>query len=146
MAVVARRISSSTSTVISSNSLMQRSGVRTGRSISGATGTRSRRRSSPTWLERMPTSPRFAHTIIDLLARSPLESIEAGDMLTRGEVEHHRTNAPASALVVISNISLVGSPQVPVGVGGELLMVSPWTISPDSLTPIAFRYVVGPQA
>jgi hypothetical protein len=66
-------------------------------------------------------------------------------LLTRREVEHHQTAAPNSALIVVSDIRLSGTPQAPSAEGGDLRVIEPWKIAPESLTPIAYQHVV-PEA
>lgn len=65
-------------------------------------------------------------------------------LLTRGEVEHHRTSAPTSALAVVSSITVSGTPQAPTAVGGELRLYDPWTINQDDLVAVGFQYRVPP--
>jgi hypothetical protein len=63
-------------------------------------------------------------------------------LLTRGEVVHHSTAAPASALFVVSGIVMRGAPQAPSATGGSLFILLPWTIDEMALTPVGYQYVV----
>ena len=63
-------------------------------------------------------------------------------LLTRGEVNHHRTSHPANALAVVANIRLEGRSDAPEAVGGDLRIIQPWQLDTDALTPLAFRYEV----
>ncbi|MFE3758019.1 MrcB family domain-containing protein [Nocardia tengchongensis] len=66
-------------------------------------------------------------------------------ILTRGEVEHHRTHYPNNALVVVHSIVLDRSGPTPVASGGELVVIREWDITDDALTPVSFRYRVPKQ-
>ncbi|MFC7541783.1 protein NO VEIN domain-containing protein [Siccirubricoccus deserti] len=60
-------------------------------------------------------------------------------LLTRNEVQAHRRHHPHNALVVVHSIELIREASGPTASGGELLMVSPWLIEDDQLTPIAYQ-------
>lgn len=61
-------------------------------------------------------------------------------ILTGGEVNHHRERYPANALAVVHSIHLDRTVDPPVASGGQLHLISPWTIDDDALTAIAYRY------
>lgn len=65
-------------------------------------------------------------------------------LLTRGEVEHHASDAPASMLIVLHSIELGGTEDAPTASGGELLRVYPWKIEPADLRVLGFSYAVPP--
>lgn len=62
-------------------------------------------------------------------------------VLTRGEVEHHRSIFPANALAVVSGIRLVGESREEAE-GGELRFISPWTIDDEQLTVVSYVYSI----
>ncbi|MHA3020460.1 MrcB family domain-containing protein [Mycobacterium sp. BMJ-28] len=65
-------------------------------------------------------------------------------VLTRNEVELHKTGHPANALAIVRNITLhrqKGCP--PTASGGELILEMPWKVDDDRLAPIAYRYRTG---
>jgi hypothetical protein len=61
--------------------------------------------------------------------------------LTRNEVLLHNEHHPFNALIVVSQIKLLSSPDISC-TGGKTLFISPWLIEPDRLTPLSFDYVV----
>lgn len=63
-------------------------------------------------------------------------------ILTRNEVELHRSEYPQNMLIVVSGIGLDRSVTPPVASGGTMRVVAPWLIAEDHLAPIAFRYTV----
>ena len=60
-------------------------------------------------------------------------------VVTRGEVEHHQSHYPQNALVIVSEIRLVGSDGM-TAEGGVTHIETPWAISEDDLVVIAYRY------
>jgi hypothetical protein len=65
-------------------------------------------------------------------------------VLTRNEVELHKTAYPSNALAIVRRIHLTraeGKDAVPTG--GELILRMPWELDDDQLTPIAFSYSTG---
>ncbi|GJP28263.1 hypothetical protein NJB18091_10120 [Mycobacterium marinum] len=65
-------------------------------------------------------------------------------VLTRNEVELHKSDHPANALAIVRNITLhrhEGAP--PTASGGELVLEMPWKVDDDRLAPIAYRYRTG---
>lgn len=65
-------------------------------------------------------------------------------VLTRNEVELHKTHHPANALAIVRNISLDrndGAP--PTANDGELILEMPWNVDDNRLAPIAYRYRTG---
>jgi Domain of unknown function (DUF3883) len=67
----------------------------------------------------------------------------AGVVLTRNEVNLHRTEHPNNALAVVRNIALHQSDEKPVATGGELVLVMPWGIDDAALSAIAYEYSTG---
>ncbi len=60
-------------------------------------------------------------------------------IVTRNEVALARAKSPNTLLAVVSDIKLTRSTDPPIGRGGNLVLVSPWTIQPDKLEPLAFE-------
>ena len=65
----------------------------------------------------------------------------AGDqiLVTCNEVVAHRKHYPHNALIVVHSIDLVRATAGPSAHGGELVMLSPWCIEDDHLSPIAYQ-------
>ena len=61
-------------------------------------------------------------------------------ILTRNEVLLHRREYPATALLVVHSIDLNRLAEPPVADRGVVEMTSPWEISEEDLTPIAYTY------
>ena len=59
--------------------------------------------------------------------------------MTRNEVELHRREAGATALLIVSRIRLDRKPDPPTAAGGELLAEIGWDIDTWDLAPLAFR-------
>lgn len=66
----------------------------------------------------------------------PLSSIP----LTASEVALARSLHPATALFVVHDITLGGSPEEPVAAGGHVHSVRPWRPDDERLVPTAFSY------
>jgi len=62
-------------------------------------------------------------------------------LLTRNEVDIHKKKRPNNALIIVSNIKLVGPDRV-VAKGGDLAIRQPWLINDRRLESLAFRYEV----
>lgn len=60
-------------------------------------------------------------------------------ILTRGEVELHREKFPRNMLILVHGIQLTGE-SFDIATGGEVRVLSPWTISDDSLKVVAYNY------
>ena len=60
-------------------------------------------------------------------------------ILTRGEVELHKSRFPNNVLVLVSEIVLTGEDKT-IGDGGNVSFHGPWTIHEDSLTVIGYTY------
>jgi hypothetical protein len=60
-------------------------------------------------------------------------------ILTRGEVELHKSKFPNNALVLVSGILLEGEDKSK-AVGGSIEFISPWLISEEKLIVIGFTY------
>jgi len=60
-------------------------------------------------------------------------------ILTRGEVELHREKFPQNILVLVHGIELNGE-NFDQATGGSVRVLSPWTISDDSLSVVAYNY------
>lgn len=60
-------------------------------------------------------------------------------IVTRNEVALARAKSPNTLLAVVSDIELKRSTDPPIGRGGNLVFVDPWTIQPDKLEPLAFE-------
>ena len=58
-------------------------------------------------------------------------------VLTRGEVNYHRTAFPHNALIIVSGIEFH---EDGLAHGGRLTMVSPWSIDDTCLEPVSFFY------
>jgi Domain of unknown function (DUF3883) len=67
----------------------------------------------------------------------------AGVVLTRNEVNLHRTEHPNNALAVVRDIALRHSGEKPFATGGELVLVMPWEIDDAALSAIAYEYSTG---
>jgi hypothetical protein len=61
-------------------------------------------------------------------------------VLTRNEVNLHRAEHPKNALAVVRNITLDRTGDQPIATGGDLVLVKPWKINEDGLSPIAYDY------
>ena len=62
-------------------------------------------------------------------------------VLTRNEVDLHKSDHPANALAIVRNIRLHRHKDAPPTVsGGELILEMPWAVDDDRLAPIAYRY------
>ncbi|MCM3487090.1 MrcB family domain-containing protein [Kocuria rosea] len=61
-------------------------------------------------------------------------------LLTKNEVELHRSEYPRNALAVVHSVILDPRGENPVAHGGELEVTSPWHLADADLTPIAFTY------
>ncbi len=59
-------------------------------------------------------------------------------LLTKNEVKLHRDSYPQNVLLVVHGISL--SPDRKLASGGELLVLDPWTIADEQLTPVCYEY------
>jgi len=66
-------------------------------------------------------------------------------ILTKNEVDLHGKQHPATMLIVVIGIELDRDANPVEANGGRLHVVYPWKIAEESLTPIAFRYVVPEQ-
>lgn len=64
--------------------------------------------------------------------------------LTKNEVAHFTEHAPNTALVLISNIKLIGLR--PVTNSGSLTFICPWNINSDDLTAVQYRYEITPAS
>lgn len=64
-------------------------------------------------------------------------------VLTKNEVELHRTHYPNNALAVVRRIELDRSAAAPVARGGELILIQPWLIEDEGLTALSYQYVTG---
>jgi hypothetical protein len=64
-------------------------------------------------------------------------------ILTRNEVRLHRQKWPANALIVVSEIQLVGENR-DTAIGGSPTMTTPWDIDDDDLTVISYQYRTPP--
>jgi hypothetical protein len=62
-------------------------------------------------------------------------------ILTRNEVEFQKSNFPANALFILSNIVLNRNFPATAS-GGDILFISPWLILESNLKPISFEYKV----
>lgn len=65
-------------------------------------------------------------------------------VLTKNEVALHLREHPNNMLAVVSNIHLDNSGMIPIASGGDLRLISPWSIEPASLTPLSYTYIVPP--
>jgi hypothetical protein len=65
-------------------------------------------------------------------------------ILTKNEVDLHEREHPNTMLLVISAISLNRKASPPIASGGVLHVVHPWRIAREHLTPVTYRYSVGP--
>jgi len=65
----------------------------------------------------------------------------SGDVviLTRGEVELHREKFPQNMLILVYEIQLTGE-SLDIATGGQVRVLSPWTISDDALKVVAYNY------
>jgi hypothetical protein len=62
-------------------------------------------------------------------------------VLTRNEVELHKSDHPANALAIVRSIKLDRHKDAPPTTsGGELILKMPWAVDDDRLAPIAYRY------
>jgi hypothetical protein len=61
-------------------------------------------------------------------------------LLTVNEVESHRSRYPHNILIVVHSIDLDRSTDTPTPSGGEVEMVSSWTIEESRLRPLTFSY------
>jgi hypothetical protein len=69
-------------------------------------------------------------------------SLGTSVLLTRNEVEHHKSVHPQNALAVVARIDLSG-PGKNMASGGQLHFVSPWRIIDEDLKVLAYTYSVG---
>jgi hypothetical protein len=60
-------------------------------------------------------------------------------MMTKGEVELHRTNKGATALIIVSRIRLDRTASSPIASGGTLEAMLAWDIDAWTSEPIAFQ-------
>jgi|LakMenE18May11ns_1017448.scaffolds.fasta_scaffold9397582_2 hypothetical protein len=60
-------------------------------------------------------------------------------ILTRGEVELHKSRFPNNVLILVSEIVLTGEDRTIAG-GGKLMFHGPWSIDDDTLTVIGYTY------
>jgi hypothetical protein len=67
----------------------------------------------------------------------------AAVVLTRNEVNRHRAEHPQNALAVVRNITLDRTGDQLIATGGDLVLVKPWKINEDGLSPIAYDYRTG---
>lgn len=63
-------------------------------------------------------------------------------LLTPNEVRHAQTTSAELALFIVANIRVEPGPEGPVAIGGDVLIVSPWSLSEDHLHPVAYEYFV----
>ena len=63
-------------------------------------------------------------------------------VLTRNEVEHHRSVHPRSSLIIVHGIRLTGKNRS-VANEGTLIEIRPWSIRAADLNPIGFDYTTG---
>lgn len=61
-------------------------------------------------------------------------------VLTSNEVALHKRQYPNTALIVVHGISLERSSKPPLTSGGMLLVLQPWKVEEDRLTPLSYRY------
>lgn len=64
-------------------------------------------------------------------------------VLTRNEVNLHRTEYPNTALFVVRHINLDRAGQQPIATGGELVKLMPFDLDESGLTPLAYEYRTG---
>ena len=64
-------------------------------------------------------------------------------IVTKGEVDLHRTVHPANALAVVRRVKLDRTATPPLATGGELVVTSPWQIDDKALTALRYRYDTG---
>lgn len=64
-------------------------------------------------------------------------------LLTRNEVQVHKTYFPFNALAVVSNIKLHRG-EVPSASGGDLRVIRPWEVKDADLSPLTFEYNLPP--
>jgi hypothetical protein len=68
-------------------------------------------------------------------------------LLTSNEVTSARSDPASAVLAVVHGISLTGDVLDRVDAeGGELLLIEPWDVDQGTLTPIAYRYLLGAHA
>ena len=67
-------------------------------------------------------------------------------VLTTNEVRLHRAEYPHTTLAIVRNITLDSKIEPPKASGGALRFINEWSPADDDLTPIAFTYVVPPEA
>lgn len=63
-------------------------------------------------------------------------------VLTTNEVRLNQSRYPNTFLIVVHDVKLDRSQELPTASGGELLVIHPWKIDSESLTPLSFRYQV----
>ncbi len=63
-------------------------------------------------------------------------------ILTKNEVALHQNEYPNNALVVVTGITLSGTPEEPIADGGFLAVVSPWALDQERLTAISYLYTL----
>lgn len=91
-----------------------------------------------------------ANESFDLLATRKGEAIKvevkgttgsaAEILLTRNEVELHKSSFPNNALIVVHSMLLSKGDGIPVVAGGTLEMRYPWNLDPNRLSGISFSY------
>ena len=59
-------------------------------------------------------------------------------LLTRNEVELHRSSHPRNALLVVHGVTISEDGTKPSG--GELVVYSPWVLDEERLRPICYEY------